>query len=114
MIATIIILLLALLNFLLIYLLLLKVETKVKEAFSDPTWLRLHDGIFPTYEQLQNAYEHARTHKKERSDDEKHQLKVNLRKYYESERCSQKRSELELENTEFNYGHEVSKYHSDD
>ncbi len=80
-IAMIIILLLALLVFLSV------VQSKIKEAFSNPLWLYFEDDepLFdPTW--LQTQWEQ-------------------LRKY---------RVELDSENTEFNYGHEVSKYHSDD
>lgn len=66
---------------------LLNVQSKIRDAFSSPLWLYIEDEepLFdPTW--LQTQWEQ-------------------LRKY---------RVELDSENTEFNYGHEVSKYHSDD
>lgn len=66
---------------------LLNVESKIRDAFSSPLWLYIEDDE-PLFDPivLQSQWEQ-------------------LRKY---------KVGLDAENTEFNYGHEVGKYHSDD
>ena len=74
MIATIIILLLALQVFLSM------VESKVRDAFNDPTWLKLEE-------------------------EKPFDFNFDMKSFY---------AQLDVENSEYNYGHEVGKYHSDD
>lgn len=66
---------------------LLNAQSKVRDAFSSPLWLYFEDNE-PMFDPiwLQAQWEQ-------------------LRKY---------KVGLDVENTEFNYGHEVGKYHSDD
>ena len=74
MIAAIIILLLALQVFLSM------VESKVRDAFNDPKWLKLEE-------------------------EKPFDFNFDMKSFY---------AQLDVENSEYNYGHEVSKYHSDD
>jgi len=64
------------------------VKTKVKEAFQDPSWLSLDVGFRPAFgrEWVQAQCEQ-------------------LLKY---------RVDLDMDNTEFNYGHDVKTYHSEE
>lgn len=63
------------------------IKSKIEDAFSDPTWLEL--------EEYKTLFDHE-TMKRYRDE---------LLKY---------KVELDVENSEYNYGHEVSKYHDDD